>query len=100
MKRSAILDVVLVSAFLIGTTAVFALVRGVPGRCPGPGPSSVERLFAPCLVAEREEYGRLPGGVAAIDLPPFPLRPGPTAIADGPRGGPVADVEATGSLRR
>jgi hypothetical protein len=54
MKRSPMLDAVLVTALLIGATAMTAFVRGTPERCPQPSPSSIEGLFAPCLVASRD----------------------------------------------
>ena len=53
MKRSPMLDAVLVTALLIGATAMTAFVRGTPERCPQASPSSIEGLFAPCLVASR-----------------------------------------------
>jgi hypothetical protein len=96
MKRSPMLDVVLVSAFLIGATAMMAVVRGTPERCPQATPSSVEGLFAPCLLASRGDV-QPPADIAALYLPPSPVRPGATMIARNPAAH-ERDVEATGAV--
>ena len=91
MKRSPMLDAVLVMAFMVGATAMAALVRGLPEPCPRPAPSSVEGLFAPCLATERRDPGS-PADLAALYLPPSAS--GATAVARAPAG----DVDATGSV--
>jgi hypothetical protein len=95
MKRSSLLDAVLVAAFLIGATAMMAFVRGTPESCPQANPSSVEGLFAPCLMAHRGDV-RPPADIAALYLPPPPLRPGGTMVAKTPA--PERDVETTGAV--
>jgi hypothetical protein len=92
MRRSSILDAVLVMAFMVGATAMTAFVRGLPERCPQPAPSSVEALFAPCLAAERPSLAPA-ADLAALYLPP-PAARGGTAVATTPR-----DVDATGSVQ-
>lgn len=91
MRRSSILDAVLVMAFMVGATAMTAFLRGMPERCPQPTPSSVEALFAPCLAAERRD---VPTDIAALYLPP-PSARGGTAVATAP----ARDVDVTGSVR-
>ncbi|HEX8165518.1 MAG TPA: hypothetical protein VF601_06980 [Beijerinckiaceae bacterium] len=91
MRRSSILDAVLVIAFMISATAVTALVRGVPEPCPKAMPSSVEGLFAPCLAMERRDLSG-PADIAALYLPP-PSARGGTAVAATPR-----DVDVTGTV--
>ena len=49
MKRSPVLDAVLVGALMIGATAMTAFIKGIPEACSQPTPASVESLFAPCL---------------------------------------------------
>jgi hypothetical protein len=95
MKRSPMLDTVLVAAFLVAATAMMAFVRGTPERCPQASPASVEGLFAPCLVADRRDV-RPPAGIAGLDLPPLPIERGGTAVARQPT--PGRDVEATGTV--
>jgi hypothetical protein len=95
MKRSPMLDAVLVAAFIVAATALMAFVRGAPERCPQASPASVEGLFAPCLVADRREV-RPPTDIAGLDLPPPPIERGGTAVARQPA--PSRDVEATGSV--
>lgn len=97
MKRSPMLDVLLVGAFLVGATAMMGFLRGTPERCPSPTPTSIEGLFAPCLVADRREI-RPPSDIAALYLPPPPIERGGTAVATSPRPQPERDVEATGSV--
>lgn len=92
MRRSSILDAVLVMAFMVGATAMTAFLRGMPERCPQPTPSSVEALFAPCLAAERRDSS--PTDIAALYLPP-PSARGGTAVATMPS----RDVDATGSVQ-
>ena len=70
MKRSPVLDAVLVGALMIGATAMTAFIKGIPEACSQPTPASVESLFAPCLAAERQDR-RPPADVAALY---FPLR--------------------------
>ena len=94
MKRSSMLDAVLVAAFLVGATALMAVVRGTPERCPEANPSSVESHFAPCLVAGRAEV-RPPADVALL-FPPPPIQPGGTMVARTPA--PERDVETTGAV--
>jgi hypothetical protein len=93
MKRSSMLDAVLVMAFMVGATALTALIRGVPEPCRTPAPSSVEGLFAPCLVTERRDLAT-PADMAALYLPPPPIAPGATAVARSP----APDVDVTGSV--
>jgi hypothetical protein len=90
MKRSSMLDAVLVTAFLVGATALMAFVRGTPDRCPQASPASVENLFAPCLAGSREDARAAPAEIAALDFPPPPIQPRTPA--------PSRDVEATGSI--
>ena len=95
MKRSPVLDAVLVMAFMAGATAMTAFVRGVPEPCPRPVPSSVEGLFAPCLVTERRDLSP-PADIAALYLPPpslVPAAPAAPVVARSPR-----DVDVTGSV--
>jgi hypothetical protein len=92
MRRSSILDAVLVMAFMVGATAMTAFLKGLPERCPQPTPSSVEGLFAPCL-AERRDASP-PDDIAALYLPP-PAARGGTAVATAP----ARDVDATGSVQ-
>ena len=96
MKRSPVLDAVLVGALMIGATAMTAFIKGIPEACSQPTPASVESLFAPCLAAERQDR-RPPADTAALYFPPPPppLRPGETLVATpaSPR-----DVDATGSV--
>lgn len=92
MKRSPMLDAVLVIAFMVGATAMTALVKGTPEPCPKPAPSSIEGLFAPCLVAERRDLPP-PAEIARLYLPPPPIAPGGTAVVRSPR-----DVDVTGSV--
>jgi hypothetical protein len=93
MKRSPMLDAVLVISFMIGATAMTAFVKGAPERCPQPTPTSVEGLFAPCLVAERRDLPP-PADIAALYLPPPPIARGGTAVARSPE----RDVDVTGSV--
>jgi hypothetical protein len=94
MKRSSLVDVFFIAALLIGATALLGFVRGMPGRCATPSPSSVEALFAPCLAADRQALDG--GDLARLDLPALPPT-APTALAAGrPRHG--LDVETTGSI--
>jgi hypothetical protein len=86
------LDAVLVIAFMVGATAMTALVKGAPEPCPKPAPSSIEGLFAPCLVTERRDFPP-PADIAALYLPPPPITRGGTAVATIPR-----DVDVTGSV--
>jgi hypothetical protein len=95
MKRSSLLDAVLVAAFLISATALMAFVRGTPEPCPQASPTSVEGLFAPCLVASRGDL-RPPADLAALYFPPPPIQPGGTMIARPPAA--ERDVEATGTV--
>jgi hypothetical protein len=95
MKRSSMLDAVLVTAFLIGATAMTAFVRGTPERCPQANPSSVEALFAPCLAASRSDM-RPPADVAALYLRALPVRSEGTMVARP--SAPERDVETTGTL--
>ena len=94
MKRSPVLDAVLVGALMIGATAMTAFIKGIPEACSQPTPASVESLFAPCLAAERQDR-RPPADIAALYFPPPPLRPGETLVATpaSPR-----DVDTTGSV--
>ena len=87
MKRSPVLDAVLVGALMIGATAMTAFIKGIPEACSQPTPASVESLFAPCLAAERQDR-RPPADIAALYFPPPPLRPGETLVATpaSPRG--------------
>jgi len=94
MKRSPMLDAVLVAALLIGATAMTAFIRGAPERCPQASPSSVEGLFAPCLVAIRGD-AQAPADMAALYLPPF-TQPGGTMVARTPA--PARDVDTTGAV--
>jgi hypothetical protein len=92
MRRSSILDAVLVMAFMVGATAMTAFLKGVPEPCPKPMPSSVEGLFAPCLAAERRD---LPAtDIAALYLPPPSARGGTAVATDRAR-----DVDVTGSVQ-
>jgi hypothetical protein len=95
MRRSSMLDAVLVTAFLIGATVMMAFVRGTPERCPQANPSSIEGLFAPCLVANRSDI-RPPADIAGLTLPPPPIQPGGTMIARTPT--PERDIDATGAV--
>ena len=94
MKRSSMLDAVLVTAFLIGATALMAFLRGTPAPCPQATPSSVEGLFAPCLIASRGDI-RPPADIAALYLPPSPIQPGGTMVARTPA---PDDVDTTGTV--
>ena len=98
MKRSRLVDVFIVAAFLIGATALLGFVRGLPASCPQPSARSIEGLFAPCLALDRQEIG--PGDMARLGLPPLPLAPGTTvAVAPPePQQRPALDVDVTGSI--
>ena len=100
MRRSGLVDVVLIAALLVGATALLGLIRGLPGACPKPGPSSVEALFAPCLATSREDMSR--ADLAGLDvLPPPPVRPGAAiAVAPPEQQRPALDVDVTGSVTR
>jgi hypothetical protein len=93
MKRSPVLDAVLVGALMIGATAMTAFIKGMPEPCGQPTAASVESLFAPCLVAERQDRPTA-ADMAALYFPPPPLRPGDSAVA----ARPARDVDATGSV--
>ena len=93
MKRSPMLDAVLVAAFLVGTTAIMAFVRGTPESCPQAAPSSVEALFAPCLAANRTDM-QPPADIATLYLPRPTVQPGGTMLARDP----ARDVETTGAV--
>jgi hypothetical protein len=98
MKRSALVDGLLLAAVLLSTMSLFAFLREIPGECPAPSPSSVEELFAPCLAASREDFER--PAIAPVDDPRLaPLPPRAPVAADRSRIGPRPnlDVETTGS---
>jgi hypothetical protein len=99
MNRSPMLDVVLVSAVMVGATALLSFVVKVPEQCPKPDPSSVERLLAPCLVADRADIPS-PADFARFDLPPPPFARGQTAIVTPREPSTPTDVEVTGSVPR
>ena len=71
-----------------------AFVRGTPERCPQPSPSSVEGLFAPCLVANRGDIQPPPADIAARYLPRPPIEAGGTMVAKTP----APDVDTTGAI--
>jgi hypothetical protein len=83
---------------------VLALVFGVVGSrsgsgCPDPSPSSVTRLFAPCVGAIWSGGGE---PTPLLPLPGVPARPIEEKPADEPlvaRRPTAPDAEATGSLR-
>jgi hypothetical protein len=99
MKRSSILDVLLVLAVVISATALTAFIHNAPERCPQARPSSIEALFAPCLVANRNEIAP-PRDIVRFDLPPPSLRRGETAVAAPPNPPVPLDVDATGTVKR
>ena len=94
MKRSSMLDAVLVTAVVVGATALMTFVHGTPRACPEASPTSVEGLFAPCLAASRADV-RPPADIAWLY---FPSDPGGAMVARKPAV--ERDIETTGTVTR
>ena len=86
------LDAVLVTAFVVGATALMTFVT--PRACPEASPTSVEGLFAPCLAASRADV-RPPDDIAWLY---FPSEPGGAMVARKPAV--ERDIETTGTVTR
>ena len=91
MKRSPVLDAVLVGALMIGATAMTAFIKGIPEACSQPTPASVESLFAPCLAAERQDR-RPPADTAALYSRRRRRRSGPARRSSRRRHRPVTST--------
>jgi hypothetical protein len=98
MRRSTLVDGLLLTAVLVSTMSLLAFLRDVPRECPAPNPSGVEELFAPCLAAGQDDARREAalGEWARAGLAPLPPRQ--PIVADGRPPASQRDVEATGSI--
>jgi hypothetical protein len=92
MRRSTLVDGLLLTAVLVSTISLFALLRAIPEECPSVNPASIEAPSAPCLVSDRAEF-RPSTGAAEAGAPARPARP---VMTDSDRE-PDRDVESTGS---
>jgi hypothetical protein len=98
MKRSALVDGLLLAAIVLSTLSLFALLREIPDECAARTPGSVEDLFAPCLASSREDFDR--PAVGSVPDPRLnPLPPTVPITADRARTEPrsTLDPETTGS---
>jgi hypothetical protein len=86
----------------VGLVNVALALGEVPGReCPPARPTSVEALFAPCLVVAKADHPLGPEAVpppwpAPVPLPPVPKPDGPAVARD--RTSPPLEVEVTGTI--
>jgi hypothetical protein len=95
MRRSTLADGLLLTAVLVSTISVFALLRAIPGECPSVDPGKIEAPSAPCLASDRTDLRPS----ERIDASSFsvPAQPNRPIVMDSDRG-LDGDVESTGSI--
>jgi hypothetical protein len=99
MRRSALVDGLLLTAVLASTMSLLVFLRAIPKECPDSNVSGIEEPAAPCLVSDREDFRRIdPSARAGAGLINAPLRQNEPIALESGRAEPERDVESTGAI--
>lgn len=102
MKRSALVDGLLLTAVVASTVSLFALLRAIPQECPTSSPGQIEQSLTPCLASSRDEFDRAPLPATRSQADANTPVAATTRIApEGERREVrrLDDIETTGSVR-